>query len=228
LLREFIIYTCLPVTMIMCRPSPAQTTIPLTASSWYLLTCNASVPQAECGYKPDKAAPLSGAVPGEIQFTFPGPPTQNYTVNYLTTAFTQSIASRSSITISLGTQAVSGSPVFNYAFQNTCDYPAHVRPYIERKGDNGYNPNYRWWADDPYSYELDTLLGTVTIVVPLDPAYWSNVNGEIGSTNPSAFQAALANPMRIGMTMGGGCYFGHGVNVTGGVARFDLMQYQVN
>jgi hypothetical protein len=230
-LKGIMISTTIPAALLLAVTNLSARTIdvPLTAQSWYLLTCSASVSQEYCDNKPDKAAPLSNNSAGDLQFTFPGLPGPNYTVNYLTAKFTQSIAGYSAIVMTVSTQALSGAPVFNYDFPqppNTCVDPARVRPYIERKGDTGYQSTFRWWADDPYSYELD-LLGNLTITVSLDPAYWSDVNGAVGSTNPQAFTEALANPMNIGMTFGGGCFFGHGVNVTGGTAQFQLSQYQI-
>ena len=75
----------------------------------------------------------------------------------------------------------------------------------------------RWWSD-PVSYTL-AANGLVTISVPFDPSQWTSVYGKRGNldqTTLSAFNAMLANPGNLGMTFGGGCFAGHGVNVVNG------------
>ena len=60
-----------------------------------------------------------------------------------------------------------------------------------------------------------------TITVPLTADAWSSVNGKVGNADPEtkfAFDKALLNVSRFGVTFGGGCSFGHGVNVRGGTA----------
>lgn len=41
------------------------------------------------------------------------------------------------------------------------------------------------------------------------------------------FDKALLNVSRLGLTFGGGCSFGHGINVRGGSAKFLLTGYAV-
>jgi uncharacterized membrane protein YedE/YeeE len=51
-----------------------------------------------------------------------------------------------------------------------------------------------------------------------------------GDRQPAAtggFEAAREDLVNVGMTFGGGCYFGHGVFVTGGTARFITTGYAV-
>jgi hypothetical protein len=206
--------------------------ISLIAAVWYILTC-----PVQYGYEDGACAWNNGVVPlsndfaGDLVFDFPEMPSgpwgrQQYQVaGYLNTAVTQSLASYSTLTITMNVTTISHTPVFNYVFEpdNTCVYPAHVRPYIERNGDNGVAPNYRWWADDPYSYDL-SIPGTVTITAPLSGAYWSNVRGQTGLQQPAGFKAALTTPMRVGVTVGGGCFYGHGVNTTSGVSQLSMVQ----
>jgi hypothetical protein len=124
--------------------------------------------------------------------------------------------------------ATTGTPVFNYALKsdNTCITPAHVRLYMERKK----NPNSeysRWWAN-PTSYEL--AAGSITMTVPLTPDQWSDVNGRFGNADSTAtanFRQAIQSLGSVGMTFGGGCFFGHGVNVSGGTARFTVTDFSV-
>jgi len=68
------------------------------------------------------------------------------------------------------------------------------------------------------------------LVAPLNAAQWSSVLGKKGTDSAVAtqgFEAALADLGNVGMTFGGGCFFGHGVFVTGGTARFIATGYAV-
>ena len=72
--------------------------------------------------------------------------------------------------------------------------------------------------------------GARELVAPLDPAQWSSVLGKRGTDGAAArhgFEAGLAQLGNVGMTFGGGCFFGHGVFVTGGTARFITTEYVV-
>ena len=58
-----------------------------------------------------------------------------------------------------------------------------------------------------------------------DRRAWSSVNGKFGNADPEtkfAFDKALLNVSRFGVTFGGGCSFGHGVNIRGGTATFAM------
>jgi hypothetical protein len=66
--------------------------------------------------------------------------------------------------------------------------------------------------------------------VPLKPENWSSVNGKRASQDAQvqfAFEKALLNVSRFGLTFGGGCSFGHGVNIHGGTATFLLLDYRI-
>jgi hypothetical protein len=118
---------------------------------------------------------------------------------------------------------------------NTCISPAKVRPYFAvSENDPRYNDTGRWWSN-PIAFELDTLPAnanqTVTLTIPLTPDAWSDVNGEFGNLNAnttSQFAATKLKVAELGLTFGGGCFFGHGVSVQGGTAKFELDSYQYN
>ena len=121
-----------------------------------------------------------------------------------------------------------GAPVFNYMLEpgNTCVVAATVRPFFWAH-QNSPAEFDRWWAN-PVAYQL--AAGSATITVPLAPDQWSSVNGKFGSTDAGAlagFQSALKAVSSLGLTFGGGCFFGHGVNVSGGTARFVLSRYAI-
>jgi hypothetical protein len=91
------------------------------------------------------------------------------------------------------------------------------------------NPDYentRWWSN-PIAYEL--VGGSVVqLKVPLSANQWSNIYGHFGNfsaATASGFNSTLQHPAMIGFSFGGGCFFGHGVNVSNGTARFIVWGY---
>lgn len=128
-----------------------------------------------------------------------------------------------------------GQPTWRYdsAPNNTCVSPAKVRPFFAvSENDVHYNDTGRWWSN-PTAFQLDTLPvnanQTITFTIPLTPDSWSDVNGEFGNFNVNTiaqFAATKARVAELGFTFGGGCFFGHGVSVQGGTARFELIDYQ--
>ncbi len=133
------------------------------------------------------------------------------------------------------TATVAGSsPQWNYNNiendGNTCVAPATVRFFIQEAGDdwsgNGAFAYYRWWS----TQAIPLQLGTFTLTVPLIPGDWSSVMGAQGDSSPAAtagFNQALASAQAIGMTFGGGCFYGHGVDLTGGSATFTVDGFTV-
>ncbi len=157
-------------------------------------------------------------------FTFPRSPGS---VNYLTESYSAPIAQSQSLTM---TVQIIGSPTFNYMLEpsNVCVNDASVRPYFERyytkKLDATFAPdNYRWWSN-PAAIELQA--GTFTLTVPFSPELWSDTSQVFGQNDIAGFSAALANPHYVGMTFGGGCFFGHGVSVDG-QASFVVKDFRV-
>jgi hypothetical protein len=162
---------------------------------------------------------------GGLAFNFPNEDGTNPRVDYFWTGQTKPIAGNISATF----QVVTSSPavVFNYNFEpgNTCVYPAHVRLILARndwaatgKKTPADYQNTRWWSN-PIAAEL-VGGSTVQLNVPLAPEQWSNIYGETGTAEPAGFNQALAKPGMVGFSFGGGCFFGHGVNVSGGTAEF--------
>jgi hypothetical protein len=115
-----------------------------------------------------------------------------------------------------------GSPTFNYLLEpwNTCVNYASVRPYLEAQvpkkcPDATWScapPSARQWSN-PAALELKE--GTFSLTVPFSPSLWSDAEGVFGQNDIAGFSATLAHPRYVGMTFGGGCFFGHGVNVDG-------------
>jgi hypothetical protein len=121
--------------------------------------------------------------------------------------------------------------VFNYKSEvsNTCDTPATVRLYFQTSTLYNGTDGTRWWSN-PIAYTFHKVADgeVVTLSVPLDPQYWSSTFGHRGDYNDytlTGFQNAIDNPTYIGMTFGGGCFFGHGINTSKGVATFQLTHF---
>lgn len=134
-----------------------------------------------------------------------------------------------SIAVSV-TLKTTGAPVFNYRTEsfNTCPGTANMRPFFQSHND--WSGEFgRWWADaDAWSLAP----GSATLVVPLTPDKWSSVygkRGDLDGATQAAFADALKNVTNLGVTFGGGCFFGHGVFVDRGTgtATLILTSYRV-
>ncbi len=120
-----------------------------------------------------------------------------------------------------------GAPLFLYGFgpDNPCPTPASIRPILWATGNDWYDPYARWWPST--SLPLASLPESVTVRVPMEPSHWTSVYGNGPSVDAEAMAGwlhTLAHPGSVGFTAGGGCFYGHGVWVTGGTAQFELME----
>jgi hypothetical protein len=148
-------------------------------------------------------------------------------IGYVTTNWNKPIAG-SPIAITFEIAATPGT-VFGFKTEraNTCATPANFRLLIERKNDKLTEPSYRWWSNQ-INYPLQNTNGLVSLTIPLSGDNWSDVYGVTGAADPTGFAAALAHAGPVGMTFGGGCFFGHGAYVTSGAATFVLKSYVIN
>jgi hypothetical protein len=116
-----------------------------------------------------------------------------------------------------------GSPVINWQSEpnNTCTgVPAAAHLMIggydltQTQNYLGYVEWDRWWA--PLT-TTPLVAGTYSYAIPLANGYWSDVYGNSVSSasalNGQGFAFVLASPQRVGLTLGGGCFYGHGVRV---------------
>jgi len=192
-------------------------TIPLTPSLWRLEHVSGNITHPNL-------------INGALRFDFPQYPNGDW-VNYFDLQYPNSldISTSSYLTMTIRV-TTTGTPTFHYDSNpdNTCSVPAHVRPYFAVSESNPeYNTTGRWWSN-PIAYQL--AAGTITLTIPLTPDSWSDVNGQFGNLNATTvvrFAATKAGVREIGMTFGGGCFFGHGVSVANGTATFQLLSYSV-
>lgn len=140
---------------------------------------------------------------------------------------TQSVYGKISGVITVSYEiAETGNPVYQYKLNpdNTCDNPASFHVFFQLYGDNGLNEFGRWWSN-PIKGVLSA--GTQTITVPLTGDQWSSVYGKFGTDAPTQFEIAKGSVGQIGVTFGGGCFFGHGVNISGGTSHFNFRSFEV-
>ena len=203
-------------------PAPPSAPALLSAQAWNIQ------------YSPGMPAhPI--AVDGGWYFDFPAPRCGGpdvCSVHYVTTPVRMSVTTTGHAE-AMFRITMSDTPVFNYQLNpdNTCDYPAHARFYLQRKGDDltgqGEYEFYRWFSNE-VAYRL--AAGSAHLAVALTPGQWTSVFGRKGDYDFAAtagFVQALRHLGNVGFVFGGGCYYGHGVNVSGGTARFTLSEYSI-
>ncbi len=174
--------------------------------NWYIL------------YSSEMPSHPSGDLKGAWSFPIPKFPGH---VNYVQTPFN---ATTTLHNVSMTFRVESDSA--QYKVTDSGDIlPATVHLFFEQRNDDLRDPNGRWWATAS-KYDLGSQDNTtITFVVPLTPDQWSNVHGE---RDPASFYAALENIGWIGATCGGQSFFGHGVALSGGTAKYVLVDLNVN
>lgn len=146
------------------------------------------------------------------------------TINYLYTTHVPKVIS-GTLVVTLKVETT-GSPVFNHVEYNSpCPNPPTVRPLIWAHN-NSLSDGNRWWSHD-VAYILAS--GMVTMNIPIDPANFSGVLGEMATDDLKKWNSAINSVSSLGVTFGGGCNYGHGVFITptGTTARFTLENYDV-
>jgi hypothetical protein len=120
-----------------------------------------------------------------------------------------------------GTIAVSSGTQFRYRTEpaNTCAVDAHARLFLEQAVDN--EDFHRFWSDP---VRVGLAPGDFAVTVPFDASNWTSV---FGHRDAAQLVALLGHIRRIGMTFGGGCFYGHGVSVTGGTAYMTVTAFRV-
>lgn len=189
------------------RP-PTPLTVSLSSGAWETISDPQPYPLSNDG--------------SELIFDFPS----SGSIHYLFTASAlKEIRGTLSISFRIST---SGPVIFNSLDPQSasCSIASSLRPFIW-SNDNGNGSYDRWWSN-PRSVVLAP--GSGTLDVPLTPAGWSSVNGRFADADAGTkfeFARALLNVTRLGLTFGGGCSFGHGINIQGGTAKFALTQYVI-
>jgi hypothetical protein len=195
-----------------CSGSPSSPSPPLTislqSSAWETISDPQPFPLANDGASLTLEFPTTGSI------------------NYL---FTKVSIPNLHGTLSITVRVTTNGPVIFNSLEPqtpTCTTPSSVRPFIWANN-NGNGEFDRWWSN-PRAITLAD--GTQTINVPLTADSWSSVNGKFANADgPTtvAFGHALLNVSRLGVTFGGGCSFGHGINVRNGSATFAITDFAI-
>jgi hypothetical protein len=196
--------------------APRSTVGLLNAQAWSIL------------YSPGMPPHPTPRTGGGWSFNFPTDPNS---VHYVLAAVSMAASSYVDASILVTT---TGTPAFVYGLQpdNTCIYPAHVRFLLQESGDDLSGTNgrqyFRWWSNS-VAYKL--AAGRAGLRAWLtDLSQWTNVLGEkanAGAAAAAGFKQAMANLGNVGFAFGGGCFYGHGVRVSGGGARFAVTSYSL-
>jgi hypothetical protein len=196
--------------------TPRSTVVPMNAQAWAIL------------YSPGMPPHPTPQTGGGWYFDFPTDPNS---VHYVLAAV--NMAASGDVDASILVTTI-GTPVFVYNLQpdNTCVYPEHVRFLLQEKGDDLSGTNgkqyFRWWSNS-VAYQLAP--GRANLRASLtDLSQWTSVLGEKANASAAAtagFKQAMANLGNTGFSFGGGCFYGHGVRVSGGGARFGVISYAV-
>lgn len=215
------------LALVLAVPAFAQTSLPCSGRDWTL---------AYAPYGTANPSSLSGG--GCISFQLP-PSTAGHGfkkvakfLGYVTTgAGPTDLTPFTSVSMTFDL-IETGTPVFN-APSEGCVAPVAVRLFFGvSPNDPTYNSTGRWWLNAPGgSVQLEGLTSgqSVVLVGALNPADWSDAIGELAnqdSTTLAGFQYAEQNVASIGFTFGG-CFFGHGVQVSDGTAQFNLFSAQL-
>jgi hypothetical protein len=175
---------------------------------------------------------LSNNSNGDLVVTFPDGPE---TINYLYTTLNSGSVLPAGGLLTIQGQTVCEPPTVVFHWDDTQPPPEqlpsgtlpNLRPFFWANN-NGQGEFDRWWSTGMRFVKLEP--GLFEIQVSLNPSEWSSVLGKVGSDSPTtiaAFNNALAHPSRVGMTFGGGSFYGHGVYATGGVAQTDITRYMI-
>jgi hypothetical protein len=189
-------------------PPQEANVVSLDPQNWYIYYSG--------GMPPHPSADIEGA----WSFEFPASKTGGH-VNYVQTPFNETTTLHN---VNITLRVESDAPLYK-VIDPTDILPATVHIFFEQQNDDLRNPNGRWWAGAS-GYNLGSQDNTtITFVVPLTPDQWTNVYGQ---SDPQSFYAALENVGWIGLTCGGQYFWGHGVALDGGSAKFILIDYHVN
>jgi hypothetical protein len=191
--------------------------VPLDNQAWSML------------YSPGMPPHPMPRLGGGWYFDFPhAPDSVNYVLAEVSTAAIRSVdAVETSIVVT-----TTGAPTFGYDFgrYNSCQFPAHVRLLLQQKGDDLSGTNgkqyFRWWSNRA-AYQLAPGSAHLRAVLT-DLSQWTSVFGEKANASAAAtdgFKQAIANLGHVGFSFGGGCFYGHGVHLTSGDARFTVIGF---
>jgi uncharacterized protein (TIGR03437 family) len=155
-------------------------------------------------------------------------------VGYLETPYTSSVEGGvMSATIRItASQGAVLNPSVNQQ-DGVCNQPARARFLMHYLRDDFTSEFGRW-----YSYPVNIELkngNPITINAPMTGDNWLSVYGKYGADRPgvpadpmakSSFNGMIKGPQNVGFGFGG-CFAAHGVNVYGGTAKMEVLNFSV-
>lgn len=140
-------------------------------------------------------------------------------VNYVQTPFQTTTTPQE---VSITFRIESNLPTYD-VMDGTDIAPATFHIFFEQQNDDLIDPDGRWWAHGGYQLGSQDNQ-TITLTVPFSYNHWSNV---YGYTDPQRFATSWQNVGWVGVTFGGQYFWGHGVAMGAGSARFVLINFQI-
>lgn len=195
----------------MPKSSPV-TTLNQNANAWSFYSAVNTLP-------PTQLTPTSWG------FTFPTDPGK---AGYLLHNHTASITQQK---LKIVGEVICSTPAPTFDFKteasNTGTTPANFRFLLWRKGRSTSNEFDRWWSNADCVYLAP---GVFSLEAPLTPDKWSSALGKMGNLDGASlagFNAAKQYIGDIGITFGGGSFFGHGVRLVPntGTANFVCTEF---
>lgn len=186
----------------------APNAVDMNAARWNLLYGAATPPHpvaSEPGWQFDIPA-----APGSVHYVeVPFVATEDLTGKTLTITF----------------RMVSNEPLYNANVETGESGPPSFHLFIEHLNDDFTNQYYRWWCLSG-GYTLGTADNqTITLSCPLTYTSWSSVYNVV---DEAQFADTLKNLGNVGVTFGGTGGWGHGVNLLGGSAQFQVLDASIS
>ena len=168
---------------------------------------------------------------GSLRVTIPTEATG--ILSYLSTNQIYDLAGWHYLRMSLSVIPTSGAPWISYPTNpiggtpNPCISPAAGRLILLNQNPTWFGTIYdRWWSTTAVEVlHADELLAAPTADLT-NLSAWFAVDGTSAALVPQAFTDALT-ASRIGITFGGGCFAGHGVDVVNGTADVSVQWFWV-
>lgn len=135
-----------------------------------------------------------------------------------------SLAAKRRIVVRYRVEAAPGTAILASSDRRS---PGIITLFIQRRGDNwsarGPFETYRWYA----TFATQTLRpGDEQVMVAPLSANWTAVMTSSARTRPGEFRAALADASAVGVVLGGGDGFGHGVEASA-PARLVITDFRI-
>ena len=101
---------------------------------------------------------------------------------------------------------------------------ANTRLFFQTDNGGGFQYTHYWWSDAAWTPLAN---GTFALTAKVEPAGWSDWNGQLGVDQVAGYMDAASNVTTIGLSFGGGCFFENGIGTTDGSGTLTLDTFTV-